>query len=290
MKIAVLGSGVMGNGIAQVFAASGHHVTLVDISYDVLKKAEDSITKSLTKLAQKEANLDPVVVLGRLEYSTDKQQVCDAVLVIEAITENIEIKKKVFKELDELCDPKTILASNTSSLCISDMAAVTNRKDRVCGMHFFNPVPLMELVEITATDETSDETIQIAEDLVRQMNKQSIHVKDTPLFVVNRLLVPLICEAITLVEEGTASPADIDKGMKLGAHHPIGPLWLADMIGLDTMLHIQEALFVKTNDSKYKVPELLRIMVANGELGRKSGKGFYQYYVSSDLPTNLQTS
>jgi 3-hydroxybutyryl-CoA dehydrogenase len=290
MKIAVLGSGVMGNGIAQVFATSGHHVTLVDISYDVLRKAEDSITKSLAKLAQKKANLDPVEVLGRLEYTTDKQKVWDADLVIEAITENIEVKKNVFKELDELCEPKTILASNTSSLCISDMAAVTNRKDRVCGMHFFNPVPLMELVEITATDDTSVETIQIAEDLVKQMNKQSIQVKDTPLFVVNRLLVPLICEAITLVEEGTASPEDIDKAMKLGAHHPIGPLWLADMIGLDTMLHIQEALFVKTNDSKYRVPELLREMVAKGELGRKSGKGFYQYYVSSDLPANLQTS
>jgi 3-hydroxybutyryl-CoA dehydrogenase len=290
MKIAVLGSGVMGNGIAQVFAASGHHVILVDISDEALRKAESSIRKSLTKLAQKEANLDPVEVLGRLEYSTNKQRVCDADLVIEAITENIEVKKKVFKELDELCEPKTILASNTSSLCISDMAAVTNRRDRVCGMHFFNPVPLMKLVEITATDETSVETLQIAEDLIKQMNKESIHVKDTPLFVVNRLLVPLICEAITLVEEGTASPADIDKAMKLGAHHPIGPLWLADMIGLDTMLHIQEALFVKTNDSKYRVPDLLREMVAKGELGRKSGKGFYQYYVNSDLPASLQTS
>lgn len=157
------------------------------------------------------------------------------------------------------------------------MADVTNRKDRVCGMHFFNPVPLMNLVEITATEETSDVTIQVAEALVKQMNKESIRVKDTPLFVVNRLLVPMICEAIALVEEGAASPSEIDKAMKLGAHHPIGPLWLADMIGLDTMLHIQEALFVKTKDSKYRVPELLRKMVANGELGRKSGRGFYKY-------------
>jgi len=198
-------------------------------------------------------------------------------LVIEAITENIEVKKQLFQELDGLCDPKTILASNTSSLCISDIAAATNRKDRVCGMHFFNPVPLMDLVEITGTDETSEETIQVAESLVKQMNKESIRVKDTPLFVVNRLLVPLLCEAITLVEEGTASPEDIDKGMKLGAHHPIGPLWLADMIGLDTMLNIQEALYEKTKDAKYRVPELLKEMVANGMLGRKSGKGFYNY-------------
>ncbi|MDR7075716.1 3-hydroxybutyryl-CoA dehydrogenase [Neobacillus niacini] len=277
MKIAVIGSGIMGNGIAQVFATSGHHVTILDISNEVLRKAENTIAKSLIKLSQKDAKIVPSEVLARLNYTTDKQELRDADLVIEAITENIEVKKKVFRELDELCEPKTILASNTSSLGIGDMAAVTNRKDRVCGMHFFNPVPLMKLVEITATDETSEETIQIAEMLVKQMNKESIHVKDTPLFVVNRLLVPFICEAITLVEEGTASPADIDKAMQLGANHPIGPLWLADIIGLDTMLHIQEALFVKTNDSKYRVPELLREMVARGELGRKSGKGFYQY-------------
>lgn len=277
MKIAVIGSGIMGNGIAQVFATSGHQVTLVDISYEALRKAEDTIGKSLKKLAQKDVRLDPAEVLGHLEYTTDKHRVRDADLVIEAITENIEAKKKLFQELDELCEPKTILASNTSSICISDIAAVTNRKDRVCGMHFFNPVPLMKLVEITATDETSDETIEIADGLVKEMGKESIHVKDMPLFVVNRLLVPMICEAIALVEEGTASAEDIDKGMKLGAHHPIGPLWLADMIGLDTMLHIQEALFEKTKDSKYRVPELLREMVAKGELGRKSGKGFYQY-------------
>jgi 3-hydroxybutyryl-CoA dehydrogenase len=277
MKIAVIGSGIMGNGIAQVFATSGHHVTLVDITDEALRNAEDKIGTSLTKLAQKDANIDPQEVLNCLEFTTDKQKLRDADLVIEAITENIEAKKKVFQELDELCEPKTILASNTSSLTISDMAAVTNRKDRVCGMHFFNPVPLMKLVEITATEETSEETIQVAEALVKQMNKESIRVKDTPLFVVNRLLVPMICEAIALVEEGTASPADIDKAMKLGAHHPIGPLWLADMIGLDTMLHIQDALFVNTNDSKNLVPELLRTMVAKGELGRKSGIGFYKY-------------
>ncbi|MRX53083.1 3-hydroxybutyryl-CoA dehydrogenase [Bacillus sp. HMSC76G11] len=277
MKIAVLGSGIMGNGIAQVFATVGHHVILVDLKAEMLIKAEKIIRKSLNKLGQKDNGIDPNEVLKRLIFTTDKERLRDADLVIEAITENIEAKKKVFQELDEWCESKTIFASNTSSLSISDIAAVTNRKDRVFGMHFFNPVPLMKLVEIAVTEETSGETIQMAENLVKQMNKESIIVKDTPLFVVNRLLVPLICEAITLVEDNIASPSDIDKAMKLGAHHPIGPLWLADMIGLDTMLHIQEALYVKTNDSKYRVPELLRKMVADGELGRKSGKGFYEY-------------
>ncbi|MEH7246880.1 3-hydroxyacyl-CoA dehydrogenase NAD-binding domain-containing protein [Neobacillus niacini] len=277
MKIAVIGSGIMGNGIAQVFATSGYQVILVDVSEHALRTARDMIDRSLTKLTKKNLSIDPLEVLSRLSFTTRIQMVHDADLVIEAITENIETKKRLFQELDELCQAKTILASNTSSLTISDMASVTKRKDRVCGLHFFNPVPLMNLVEITATDETSDETLQFAENLIKQMNKESIRVKDTPLFVVNRLLVPMISEAIALVEEGTASPTDIDKAMKLGASHPIGPLWLADMIGLDTLLHIQESLFVKTKDSKYRVPELLRKMVSNNELGRKSGKGFYKY-------------
>lgn len=277
MKIAVIGAGIMGSGIAQEFATSGHHVTLVDVSDKVLRKAESTIEKSLSKLAQKDTDIKPIEVLSRLEYSTDKHTVRDTDFVIEAITENIEVKKQLFQELDKLCDLKTCLASNTSSLCISEIAAVTNRKDKVLGMHFFNPVPLMKLVEMTVTDATSKETIQIAEYLVKQMNKESIQVRDTPLFIVNRLLVPLICEAISLVEEGSASPTDIDKAMRLGAHHPIGPLWLADMIGLDTMLNIQEALSVKTNNSKFRVPELLREMVVNGKSGRKSGEGFYQY-------------
>ncbi|MCM3570335.1 3-hydroxyacyl-CoA dehydrogenase family protein [Neobacillus mesonae] len=277
MKIGVLGSGIMGNGIAQVMAASNNQVTLVDISEEVLKRAEATIRKSLTKLSQKNPSIDPEQVLSRLNFSINKQDLQDADLVIEAITENIEAKKAVFRELDQLCNPKTILASNTSSFTIKEMSDVTERADRVCGMHFFNPVPLMDLVEISATNETSGETIQTAERLVNQMNKESILVRDTPLFVVNRLLVPMICEAIALVEDGTATPVDIDKGMKLGANHPIGPLRLADMIGLDTMLHVQESLFERTHDSKYRVPNLLREMVEKGELGKKSGKGFYQY-------------
>lgn len=277
MKIAVLGSGIMGNGIAQVFAMAGNNVVLLDVTEEALTKAKKMMLKSIQKLSEKQRDLQANDVLNRVNFTTEKSTLKDADLAIEAITENIEAKKVLFQELDELCDPKTILASNTSSLSITEMASVTNRQDRVCGLHFFNPVPLMQLVEITSTEETSLETLEKVESLIASTNKESIRVKDTPLFIVNRLLVPMICEAISLVDEGTATVADIDKGMKLGAHHPIGPLWLADMIGLDTMLHIQEALFVKTNDSKYRVPELLRRMVEAGELGRKSGKGFYEY-------------
>ncbi|MFD1039817.1 3-hydroxyacyl-CoA dehydrogenase family protein [Virgibacillus byunsanensis] len=277
MKIGVLGSGIMGNGIAQVFAISGYDVVLIDLSEKELKSAQDTMSKSLNKLSKKQKDIQVIDVLNRVEFTTNKNSLKDADIVIEAITENIDVKKAVFKELDKLCNPKTILASNTSSLSITELAAVTQRSDRVCGLHFFNPVPLMKLVEVTGTELTSNVTLEKVEGLVANANKESIRVIDTPLFVVNRLLVPMICEAILLVDEGTASPEDIDKGMKLGAHHPIGPLWLADMIGLDTMLHIQEALYNKKEDPKYKVPELLRRMVSSGELGRKSGKGFYEY-------------
>ncbi|WEG15186.1 3-hydroxyacyl-CoA dehydrogenase NAD-binding domain-containing protein [Alkalihalophilus pseudofirmus] len=277
MKLAVIGSGIMGNGIAQSFAMSGHSVVLVDLSEEALQQAKVNMKNSLETLSKKQDGIEFNKVLNNIHFTTDKQKLKDAEVVVEAIIENVEAKKIIFQELDELCDAKTILASNTSSLSITEMASVTNRRDRVVGLHFFNPVPLMKLVEVTATEETSKETLAIAESLVENINKESIRVKDTPLFVVNRLLVPLICEAVYLVEEGTASPEDIDKAMKLGAHHPIGPLWLADMIGLDTMLHIQDALYTKTNDPKYRVPQLLKNMVEAGKLGRKSGKGFYEY-------------
>lgn len=277
MKIGVIGSGIMGNGIAQVIATSGCEVILVDVNEEALSKAKRAMTNSLEKLSQKQAEIQVDEIINRIEFTTNKSLLKDVDLVVEAIVENIEVKRALFKELDELCDPNTILASNTSSLLISEISSATNRRDRVCGLHFFNPVPLMNLVEITGTEETSNETLAKAEEFVSIINKESIRVKDTALFVVNRLLVPLLCEAISLVDEGTASPEDVDKGMRLGANHPIGPLRLADMVGLDTLLHIQEALFLKTQDSKYKVPELLRKMVAAGEFGRKSGKGFYQY-------------
>lgn len=276
MKIGVLGSGIMGNGIAQVFAMGGHLVVLVDIDGRALHNAREKIEESLTKLAKK-SGLDVQVVLGRIQFTTDKTALVNRDLVIEAVTENIDVKKRVFQELDEICNENTILASNTSSLSVSEMAIVTNRPDRVCGLHFFNPVPLMKLVEVVGTEQTSADTLNTVQEVINTINKESILVKDTPLFVVNRLLVPMLSEAIFLVEEGTASVEDIDKGMQLGASHPIGPLWLADMIGLDTLLFIQEALYENTGDSKYKVPTLLKEMVEAGHLGRKTGKGFYEY-------------
>lgn len=277
MKIGIVGSGIMGNGIAQVVATSGNEVVLVDVNEEALNKAKQTMTKSLEKLFQKQKGIQVEKTMNRVEFTTNNSLLKNVDLVIEAIVENIQAKRVLFKELDEICEQKTILASNTSSLLISEIASATNRRDRVCGLHFFNPVPLMNLVEITGTEDTSNKTLAKAEEFVSTLNKESIRVNDTPLFVVNRLLVPLICEAISLVDEGTASPEDVDKGMVFGANHPIGPLRLADMIGLDTMLHIQEALYNKTQDSKYRVPELLRKMVAAGDLGRKSGKGFYQY-------------
>lgn len=276
-KIAVLGSGVMGHGIAQVFAMNGFDVILCDLHKEALDQARKAIETSLMKLSAKQGNVSVAEAVNRIMFTTDRDNLKNARLVIEAVTEKIDLKKEIFSELDQICAQNTILASNTSSLSIAEMANATNRPDRVCGLHFFNPPPLMDLVEISATEKTSEETLAFVENLVARIGKESIRVKDTPLFVVNRLLVPMICEAISIVEEGTASVEDVDKAMKLGAHHPIGPLWLADMIGLDTLLHIQQARYEETKDSKFHVPNLLKKMVAEGKLGRKSGEGFYQY-------------
>lgn len=277
MNVAVVGSGTMGNGIAQVFATAGYDVTIVDKNVEALEKARVMIEKSLQKLSSKNEDVDVESTLSRLDFTTNISKIQNVHIVIEAIIEDIVMKKALFEQLDEICCEKTIFASNTSSLSISDLANVTNRPDRVCGLHFFNPVPLMNLVEVITTNQTSEETMAFVEKLISSTKKEYIRVADKPLFVVNRLLVPMICEAIFILEEGTATVEDIDKAMKLGASHPIGPLWLADMIGLDTMLNIQSGLYEKTGESKYKVPSLLEKMVRAGELGRKSGKGFYQY-------------
>lgn len=278
MKVGVIGSGIMGNGIAQVFATSGFDTVLVDINDDLLEKAKQNITKSLEKILSKQGKENELdEILNRLTFTTDKQQFKDADLVVEAITEKIEVKKVVFKELDEICDEKTIFASNTSSLSITEMASATNRPEKFCGLHFFNPAPIMKLVEVIKGGRTSDETIVKAAEITERINKKGIIVEDSPLFVVNRILVPMISEAIFVLEQGIASREDIDEGMKLGASHPIGPLALADLIGLDTMLHVQESLYNETGDSKYRVPYLLKKKVRAGELGRKSGKGFYEY-------------
>lgn len=279
MKIGVLGSGTMGNGIALTFANAGLKVVLCDIDPEKLVQASDTIHRNLTRLFKKqEKELSEVNnIIANIIFTTDKSVLSDNDVIIEAIVENMDIKKKVFAELDALCEEKTIIASNTSGLSITELAAATNRADRVIGMHFFNPVPVMKLVELIRGSETADTTYERAKELVNLIGKDSISVLDAPLFIVNRILVPMLNEAMFVFGEGIATAEDIDKGMMLGANHPIGPLALADLIGLDTLLSVAETLFQETGDSKYRVPPILKKQVRAGNLGRKSGKGFYEY-------------
>lgn len=279
MKIGVLGAGTMGNGIAQVMASAGHEVTLCDIDNETLRTAASTIDTNLWRLYKKEHRDCTEIgqVLGRISFTTDKTKLVGLDIVIEAILENRDIKRRVFAELDAICDSKTILATNTSGLSITEIGAATSRPDRVIGMHFFNPVPVMKLVEIIKGSETSDETYEIVKSLVLDSGKESITILDAPLFVVNRILVPMINEAIFVLGEGIASAEDIDKGMVLGTNQPIGPLALADLIGLDTLLSVAETLFEETGDTKYRVAPLLRKYVRAGKLGRKTGRGFYTY-------------
>lgn len=279
MKIGVIGSGTMGNGIAQVMADAGYDVVLCDVNKEALERAAKTIDKNVGRLYKKQGKelAEATKVLARIEFTTELSPLKDADVVIEAIIEKMDVKKKVFQELDELCEDKTIFASNTSGLSITELGASTARADRVVGMHFFNPVPVMKLVEVIRGSDTSDDTYEVIIELVRSIGKESISIVDAPLFVVNRILVPFINEAIFVLAEGIASAKDIDKGMMLGANHPIGPLALADMVGLDTLLFVAETLLEETGDSKYRVPPLLRKHVRAGHLGRKSGRGFYQY-------------
>ena len=279
MEIGVLGSGTMGNGIAQVMADAGHKVILCDVNTEALVRAEQTMHTNLERVFKKQGkDLSKIdKVFERIEFTTELPLLKNTDVVIEAIIENMEIKKKVFAELGALLSEKTIIASNTSGLSITELATAAKRPEKVIGMHFFNPVPVMKLVEIVRGADTSDETYDIVTSLVESIGKESISIVDAPLFVVNRILVPLINESIFVLSEGIASAEDIDKGMMLGANHPIGPLALADLIGLDTMLFVAETLLEETGDSKYRVPPLLRKKVRAGHLGRKSGRGFYEY-------------
>lgn len=278
MKVAVIGSGIMGNGIAQVMASAGYETVLVDVQQEALDRAKTTMEKNIGRVVEKQG-LETTVeeVMQRVQLTTDIQHVSNAEVVVEAIVEKMEAKKALLQQLDDVCEPKTIFASNTSSLSVTEMAAATKRPDKVAGMHFFNPVPVMELVELVKGADTSDETVAVLQRLTEAMNKQSILVNDAPLFVVNRILIPMLSEAMFVYEEGIASAEDIDQGMKLGTNQPIGPLRLADMIGLDTLLAVQQSLLDETGDSKYRIPFILKKLVRAGHYGRKTGRGFYQY-------------
>ena len=278
-KVCVLGAGLMGNGIAQVCAQAGYVVSMRDVEQRFIDGGMSAVKKNLGRAVEKQkiSQEDMDAILGRITPILDlKEAAKDADLVIEAIPEVMDLKRDTFKELDKICSPQAILASNTSGLSITEMAAVTNKPAKVIGMHFFNPVPVMRLLEIVKGYETSEDTIKAAEDVGRKMGKETILVKESPGFCVNRILVPLINEAFFALDEGVASAEDIDKGMVLGCNHPIGPLALADMLGLDTVLHIMND-FQKELGDKYRPAPLLVRMVKAGRYGRKTGRGVYIY-------------
>jgi 3-hydroxybutyryl-CoA dehydrogenase len=278
-KVGVVGAGTMGNGIAQVFAQAGFDVVMRDVGQALIDRGMSAIRRSLAKYVEKAriTSEESEAALARIQTTVDLSDMADCDLVIEAIFENFETKAAAFRELDGMLGPKAILASNTSSIDITRLAAVTGRADRFIGMHFFNPVPLMSLVEIIRGLATSDETFMIIRDLAVKLGKTPVEVRDYPGFVSNRVLMPMINEAVFVLYEGIASREDIDTVMKLGMNHPMGPLTLADFIGLDVCLDILNVLYDGYRDSKYRPCPLLVKMVQAGRLGRKSGEGFYKY-------------
>ncbi|MFD1361613.1 3-hydroxybutyryl-CoA dehydrogenase [Lentibacillus salinarum] len=278
-KVMVIGAGQMGSGIAQVCAQSGYDVLLTDVSEEALKKGIITIENHLAKSVEKEriSEQDKNDTLSRLRSTTDFQDVKQRDIVIEAIVENMDVKTKVFRDLDASAPEHAILATNTSSLPITEIAAATNRPQQVIGMHFMNPVPVMKLVEVIRGLQTNDATYQAVADMAKNLSKTAVEVNDYPGFAANRILMPMINEAIFALNEGVASVEDIDTVMKLGMNHPMGPLTLADFIGLDTCLYIMEVLHDGFGDSKYRPCPLLKKYVNAGWLGKKSGRGFYQY-------------
>ena len=278
-KIAVIGSGTMGNGIAHVAAQSGFETLLVDINENQLKKALSTIEKNLDRQINKSiiSESDKKNILDHISISTDINFCKDMDLIIEAIPEKYDLKVSLFKQLDSVCKESSIFASNTSSISISNLGNETNRPNKIIGMHFMNPVPIMKLVEVIKTIHTSDDTLKIITDISKKMNKIPVECNDYPGFISNRILMPMINEAIFCLEQNVAEKEAIDDIMKLGMAHPMGPLQLADFIGLDVCLDIMEVLWIGFNDSKYRPCTLLKKMVSSGLLGRKSGRGFYTY-------------
>lgn len=278
-KISVIGAGTMGTDIAQVFARSGFDVVIRDITDEIIKGSAAKLEKSLARLVEKGKMTDDEKqsITGHITFTTDLTKSADSDVVIEAIIEDTTIKKELFRTLDGLCKPETIFATNTSSISITELASAVNRKDRFIGMHFFNPVPVMKLVEIIRGVATSDETFKAIMELTVTIGKEPVEVNDAPGFIVNKVLIPMINEAICLLQDNVASAEDIDKAMRLGANHPMGPLALSDLIGNDVVLHIMNILYEETGDPKYRPCMLLKKMVRAGMLGKKTGRGFYQY-------------
>ena len=278
-NIGVVGAGTMGSGIAQTCAVNGLSVVMHDMSDDLLEKGLKTIEHSLDRLVAREklSDGDKSEALARIRCSTELDALSETGLVVEAATENMDIKIPIFESLNQICGPDAILASNTSSLSLTTLAAASGRPDKIIGMHFFNPVPLMKLVEIIRALQTSDKTYEVTESLTRALGKEPIAVKDSPGFVVNRMLVPMINEAVFILYEGLAGADEIDAAMKLGANHPIGPLALADMIGIDVCLYVMNVLLEEFGDSKFRPCPLLKQMVNAGYLGRKSRRGFFDY-------------
>lgn len=288
-NVGVLGCGLMGSGIAQTAAAAGFPTVVREVSDELLAKGKGAITGALNRLVEK-GKLDATArdaTLGRLRFTTKVPDLKDADIVIEAVTEDLETKNALWKELDRLCRPVTLFASNTSSLTIAAMAAATQRPDKFVGLHFFNPVPVMKLVEVVRTVTTSPETFDRAFGFAKRLGKEPVAAKDNSGFVVNLLLVPYLLDAIRALEHGVASAPDMDKAMQLGCGHPMGPFVLLDFVGLDTTYKIAEIMFTEYREARYAPPPLLKRMVLAGYYGKKSGKGFYDYGTTPPTVSNL---
>jgi 3-hydroxybutyryl-CoA dehydrogenase len=288
--VGVLGCGLMGSGIAQTAAVAGYRTVVRDTSHEALAKGRAAIERSLARLAEKGGVTPPdrEAALSRLTFTTDLAAVSDADIVIEAVTEDLELKNGLWRELDGRCPAPTVFASNTSSLTIGSMAAATGRPDRLVGLHFFNPVPLMPLVEVVRGVATSADTLDRAMAFARSLGKETVTSSDTPGFLVNRLLVPYLLDAVRALEGGTGSVADLDTAMRLGCGHPMGPFTLLDFVGLDTVVRIAEIMFEEYREPRFAPPPLLDSMVKAGRHGRKNGKGFYDYSVAPPAPMQVR--